>query len=236
MSTGGRLWSKPRLGRGRPVPIGLERGTPVPENHRYSCINVGASSWWADAAPVSGAGGARVADCPSGPTQQELTARPNRHQCPDTPSVTDVLIQNCHRCPETSHPRGPGRRLPNWANFHVLWTGDAAHTRNLGARTGRGHEFITGRVSHLVVPLSWCDAQRRRCSLSSETVAPGANRPIVGHRSPTRGHRVRKGNNVAPQIWCFPSPHSRSPSRPCPGSHRRGCVRSRRDVCVRGDG
>ena len=29
----------------------------------------------------------------------------NRHRSPDTPTVTDVLMQNCHRCPETSHSR-----------------------------------------------------------------------------------------------------------------------------------
>ena len=29
---------------------------------------------------------------------------PKRHRCPDTPTVTDVLTQNCHRSPETSHP------------------------------------------------------------------------------------------------------------------------------------
>ena len=28
---------------------------------------------------------------------------PKRHRCPDTPTVTDVLTQNCHRSPETSH-------------------------------------------------------------------------------------------------------------------------------------
>ncbi len=28
---------------------------------------------------------------------------PKRHRSPDTPSVTDVLIQNSHPCPETSH-------------------------------------------------------------------------------------------------------------------------------------
>ena len=28
---------------------------------------------------------------------------PNRHRCPETSTVTDVLIQNCHRSPETSH-------------------------------------------------------------------------------------------------------------------------------------
>jgi putative transposase len=27
----------------------------------------------------------------------------NRHRSPDTPTVTNVLIPNCHRCPETSH-------------------------------------------------------------------------------------------------------------------------------------
>ena len=25
------------------------------------------------------------------------------HRSPDTPTVTHVLMQNCHRCPETSH-------------------------------------------------------------------------------------------------------------------------------------
>ena len=29
---------------------------------------------------------------------------PDRHRSPDTPTVTDVLMQNCHRCPETSQP------------------------------------------------------------------------------------------------------------------------------------
>jgi hypothetical protein len=26
-----------------------------------------------------------------------------RHRSPDTPTATDVLVQNCHRCAETSH-------------------------------------------------------------------------------------------------------------------------------------
>src|SRR3546814_20273121 len=30
---------------------------------------------------------------------------PNRHRSPDTPTVTAVLMQNCNRCTETSHPR-----------------------------------------------------------------------------------------------------------------------------------
>ena len=35
---------------------------------------------------------------------------PKRHRCPDTPTVTDVLTQNCHRSPETSHLRRMGER------------------------------------------------------------------------------------------------------------------------------
>jgi hypothetical protein len=31
----------------------------------------------------------------------------NRHRSPDTPTVTDVLMQNRHKCPETSHRYGP---------------------------------------------------------------------------------------------------------------------------------
>ena len=34
---------------------------------------------------------------PRGPRPKTL----KRHRCPETPSVTDVLMQNCHRCPET---------------------------------------------------------------------------------------------------------------------------------------
>ena len=36
---------------------------------------------------------------------------PNRHRSPDTPTVTNVLMQNCHPCPETSHgiPNALGR-------------------------------------------------------------------------------------------------------------------------------
>ena len=41
---------------------------------------------------------------PHQPTRQAPAATgPNRHRSPDTPNVTDVLIQNRHPCPETSH-------------------------------------------------------------------------------------------------------------------------------------
>ena len=36
---------------------------------------------------------------------------PKRHRSPETPTVTDVLTQNCHPCPETSHPRCRWSRL-----------------------------------------------------------------------------------------------------------------------------
>ena len=43
---------------------------------------------------------------PHQPTRQTPAATgPNRHRSPDTPNVTDVLIQNRHPCPETSHTR-----------------------------------------------------------------------------------------------------------------------------------
>jgi hypothetical protein len=39
---------------------------------------------------------------------QEPTARTLKcHRSPDTTSVTDVLMRNCHRCAETSHGLGP---------------------------------------------------------------------------------------------------------------------------------
>lgn len=40
------------------------------------------------------------------------TRTPKRHQSPETSNVTDVLIQFCHRCPETpQESRRPGRRI-----------------------------------------------------------------------------------------------------------------------------
>ncbi len=36
------------------------------------------------------------------PADDDRSTR-ERHPSPDTPTVTDVLMQNCHRCPETSH-------------------------------------------------------------------------------------------------------------------------------------
>jgi putative transposase len=35
------------------------------------------------------------------------TNNPDRHRSPETSTVTDVLMQNCHRCPETSQPPSP---------------------------------------------------------------------------------------------------------------------------------
>ena len=44
------------------------------------------------------------------PTPRTAPQEPaNRHRSPDTPTVTDVLIQNCHPCPETSQTASPSR-------------------------------------------------------------------------------------------------------------------------------
>ena len=105
----------------QPIPASGRSAPPAPSTWTRSTTrstsNTGSSrSWSSPTATRSPSPTCKARSSPSTPdphpeSPTSATADPRtttqeplkRHRSPDTPTVTDVLIQNCHRCPETSH-------------------------------------------------------------------------------------------------------------------------------------
>src|SRR5690348_6691135 len=67
------------------------------------------------------------------------------HRSPDTPTVTDVQMQNCHPCPETSH----STRVPSGLCVELMFEYDTALPRAQQARPS-GVQSTNGATTEAV--------------------------------------------------------------------------------------